>query len=148
MKWSFVSVAALAALSAIADESPLVHASKEAKKTKEKKTVVITNATLKQSKAKLSTTKSQRPIPKSRPNDCVVTPIATPPLAVATAAPKEEPKQDFPRARTPQMDDADVEYLLEELAQVPISKLPENVTSKPQFSANTSEPQTSQPKKP
>ena len=46
------------------------------------------------------------------------------------------------------MDDADVEYLLEELAQVPISKLPENVTSKPQFSANTSEPQTSQPKKP
>src|SRR5438105_1381515 len=107
MKWSFVFVAAVAALSVIADDSPLVHASKEAKKPKEKKAAVITNATLKQSKAKLSTTKSQRPIPKSQPNDCTVTPLPTPsPLAVATAAPKEEPKQDFPRARTPQMDDA------------------------------------------
>lgn len=141
MKWAFIFAAA--ALTVAANDSPLVQASKEAKKPKEKAaTVVITNATLKKSKAQLSTTKTQKPLPKPQPaNDCAVTPLAAPPLAAVPAA-KPEVKE------APKMDDAELEMLIEGLASEPIVKPPPNTSSKPQFSPNVSEPQTSQAKKP
>jgi hypothetical protein len=147
MKWAFIFAVAL---TVAADDSPLVQASKEAKKPKDKPTaIVITNATVKQSKAKLSTTKSQRALPKAdvpkkaATNDCAAPALVSAAPAAATPVRAEQKLDPFPRARTPQMDEEDVQALLEELARVPISKFPPDVTSAPQFSANTSVPTAS-----
>jgi len=133
MKWAFIFVAAL---TVAADDSPLVQAAKEAKKPKDKPAaIVITNATVKQSKAKLSTTKSQRALKldakKAPANDCVMPVIApAPPIAVAAAPDKK-----------PQVDDAEIEAIMEGLSMVPVSKFPPGATSTPQLSPNISVPQ-------
>lgn len=135
MKWAFIFAVAL---TVAADDSPLVQASKDAKKPKDKPApVVITNATVKQSKAKLSTTKSQRALPKAETkkaaaNDCSAAPLAPAPVAAA------------PRPEMPMMDDAELYAYFDSLQSTPTVKPPPNMSSAPQFSPNTSAPQSSQ----
>lgn len=116
----------LFAVSAVADDSPLVAASKKSRR-RDSKTPVITNKDLAKSGGHVTTTKSQRDVPK------VKAPAAKKPAPPPIAAPA---KADVPVTLTEPVDDATA-YGPEDRDPdnihdpIPSATLPAALTSKP-----------------
>jgi len=116
----------LFAVSAVADDSPLVAASKKSRRPRDSKTPVITNKDLAKSGGHVTTTKSQRDVPKVKAPAAKkpVPPIAAP--AKADAPPiTPEPVDDATAYDPEDRDPANIHD------PIPSATLPASLSSKP-----------------